>query len=98
MPFVIHFLFSEFIHTEELSLSLIPLLLEEYPGVIAGRYDVAEEGSAAEVLGNIAEKRKCITKGGELDLAKAATLVVDEFRNGKIGRFTIELPQKTGQV
>ena len=41
----------------------------------------------------IAENRKCIGKGGELDYSKAAALLIEEFRSGKLGRITLERPE-----
>ena len=42
------------------------------------------------MLEQIAENRKCIQKGMELDYVKAANILLEEFRNGKIGRITLE--------
>ena len=42
------------------------------------------------MLTRIAEKRACKKKGGELDLEKMASFVVDDFRGGRIGRVTLE--------
>ena len=47
-----------------------------------------------ELLCGIAENRKCITKGGELDYSKAAALLIDEFRSGKLGKVTLEWPKE----
>ena len=45
------------------------------------------------MLQEIAEKKHCLTKGGELDLEKAAVLFLDDFRSGKLGRLTLEFPE-----
>ncbi len=83
---------DEILNTDELALELLKILLREYPGAVNGRYEVAEDTDAVKVLGEIAEKRNCRSKGDEWDYSKAATLIIDEFRNGKTGRFTIEIP------
>ena len=83
---------DEILNVDELSLELIELMRREYPGILAGRYEVEENGSAAEVLGQIAGNRGCIRKGGELDYSKAAALVLDEFRTGRLGKITLEKP------
>ena len=44
------------------------------------------------LLEQIAENRKCIQKGGQLDYSKAANIILEEFRNGKIGKITLEMP------
>ena len=83
---------DEILNIDELSLELITLIRANYPGVLKERYRLAEEGEPAEVLKQIAENRKCLTKGGELDYSKAAALLIEEFRSGKLGRITMEFP------
>ncbi len=80
------------INIDELSLDLIDFLLREYPGMLTERYGVSEDAAAPEVLEEIARNRSCIRAGGELDISRAAALVVDEFRNGRIGRISLETP------
>ncbi len=81
---------DELVNIDELSLELIKYLVEAYPGVLSGRYQVDETGSPGQTLEKIAEIRKCLQKGGELDCGKAAVLLMDEFRSGKLGRITLE--------
>ena len=50
------------------------------------------------VLKQIAEKRACLLKAGELDLGKAVQILLEEFRNGKLGRITLELPENKCQM
>ncbi len=83
---------DEILNTDGLALELIRILLKDYPGSLAGRYGITETKDAAQVLGAVAEARNCIGKGGEPDYGKAALIVIDEFRSGKTGRFTIEMP------
>lgn len=85
---------DEILNTDELSLEMIQFLVKEYPGVLKARYALADEnGTPAELLGKIAENRKCISKGNELDYSRAAALLIDEFRSGKLGKITLEQPQ-----
>ena len=42
----------------------------------------------------VARNRNCIKRGDELDYSKAAALIVEEFRSGKLGRITLEFPEK----
>ena len=46
------------------------------------------------MLAGIARSRNCLLKGSELDTEKAALLLLDDFRNGKLGRLTLEYPQE----
>ena len=47
-----------------------------------------------ELLDEIAAARACLTKGGVNDLTKAARLLLDEFRGGKLGRITLEIRKR----
>ena len=48
----------------------------------------------AQLLTNIAKARNLLRTGGEPDYQRAAKLVLDDFRNGRIGRITLEMPQE----
>ena len=84
---------DEILNTDELSIALIKLLKQYYPGILAERYSVKEEVEPVQILEGIAANRKCISKGNELDYSKAATLLIDEFRSGKLGKITLEFPK-----
>ena len=65
------------------------------PGLLKERYGIEEDGKKPyELLDEIATARACLTKGGVNDLTKAARLLLDEFRGGKLGRITLEMPEK----
>lgn len=84
---------DELLNTDELSLELITYLRSVYPGALAERYQIEEDRERpVELLEEIAHNRSCIKGGGEIDYSKAAALVIDEFRGGKIGRITLEQP------
>ena len=83
---------DEILNIDELAIELIKFLKEQYAGILKERYDVDESVKDPEILCQIAENRKCISKGGELDYSKAATLLIDEFRSGCLGRITLERP------
>ena len=46
-----------------------------------------------QILGEIARVCGCLIRGGELDYGKASKLLMDDFRSGKLGRVTLELPE-----
>lgn len=87
---------DEILNRDELALELIRFLDAHYPNVLAERYQL-EPGNFApeEVLNQVARQRSCLAKGGELDLSKAARLLLDEFRSGRLGRITLETPKDT---
>lgn len=81
---------DEILNMEELSLELLGNLYRDYPGLLKKRYDIEESEISLKMLEQIGDKRKCIQKGGQLDFGKAANILLEEFRNGKIGRITLE--------
>ena len=76
----------------DLAYELCKYLLKYYPGVLANKYGIEESKDAVEVLERIAQKRACLLKGGLYDLNKAANFIIDDFRNGRIERITLETP------
>ena len=83
---------DEIIIMDELACDLIHTLKELYPKQLSERYEIALQDKDVEVLQEIAESRKCYAKGEQLDLDKAAAILVDDFRSGKLGRITLERP------
>ncbi|MEY8390311.1 ribosome biogenesis GTPase YlqF [Lachnospiraceae bacterium] len=85
---------DEILNIDELSLELIRILQEKYPNVLKERYQAEESQAPAEILGDIARSRNCVKKGNELDYSKAAALLIDEFRSGRLGKITLEFPEE----
>ena len=83
---------DEILNLEELSLELLDYIRTNYPGLLNARYGIEEEDTPVSLLEAVADKRKCLIRGQEIDYAKAAGIVMEEFRNGKIGRITLEFP------
>ncbi|OUO75632.1 ribosome biogenesis GTPase YlqF [Blautia sp. An249] len=81
---------DDILNIDELSLLLIENLCTRYPGALTERYGISEEGKPVAVLEAVAESRNCILKGQELDYSKAAGILLDDFRSGKLGRITLE--------
>ena len=85
---------DEILNTDELALNLIRFLMEHYPGRLTERYGCEETAQEAlTVYEEIARRRGCIKKGQELDYTKTGMLLLDDFRSGKLGRITLELPK-----
>ena len=75
---------------ESLADSAMSLLKESYPNLLTKRFDYLNaEMDNFEAFKLIAEKRGYLLKGG-LDIAKAQKVFLNEFKNGLIGRITIE--------
>ena len=84
---------DELLNADELAMWLIHFLKSAYPGCLAERYQASEEGEDLEMLSAIAENRSCRLKGNELDLSKAAVLLIDDFRSGRLGKISLEFPE-----
>ena len=83
---------DDILNTEELALEVLGFLSSEYPGNLQRRYGIKESEDRVEMLRTVGSVRKCIKKGNEIDYVKAADIILDDFRNGSLGRFTLEEP------
>ena len=84
---------DEILQTEELAAELVKFLNSNYPGVLEEKYAVPEVEDPYKCLHDIAESRHCLVRGSELDTEKAASILLDDFRAGKLGRITLERPE-----
>lgn len=75
---------------EGLACALLELLRDRYPQVLAERYKLIQPGQGWEMLERAARKRGMLISGGEADTERMAKVLLDEFRGGKLGRFTLE--------
>ena len=82
------------IDVEELAFRLMELLHKYYPQTLLERYKVeAEAGTPGWQLLELAgRKRGYLVSGGEVNLERMAKVLIDEFRSGKLGKFTLEHP------
>ena len=81
---------DDIINLDELAAELISFLTSSYPGVLADKYQIDETKDKFSCLAEIAENRHCLSRGSELDISKAAILLLDDFRNGRLGKITLE--------
>ena len=84
---------DDLLQAEELAAELMEYLRREYPGVLAERYQIEETGKIHELLEAAARNRSCLKKGNEPDTERAAALVLEDFRSGRLGRITLEKPE-----
>ena len=76
-----------------LAYKLEEYLFKNYPGSMAARYGIEECENSEKNLLRIAEKRGCLLKGGVLNTDKAADFLLDDFRNGRLGEISLEIPE-----
>lgn len=81
---------DEILIPDELACDLIGAIKELYLKALQERYEADPAGKPIEILEAVAESRKCYAKGEQLDLGKAAGILIDDFRSGKLGRITLE--------
>lgn len=89
---------DEIIHMDELALDLINFLQKNYPRSLEERYGEDTDSQECQtdawgMLKRIGRNRHCYSRGEELDIPRAAGIVVEDFRSGKLGRITLEFPE-----
>ncbi len=87
---------DEVLDSEELACSLLDILSRQYEPMLRARYKLTDAFPEAsyELLEQIGRKRGMLISGGEVDTERASAMLLDEFRGGKLGRLTLELPPR----
>ncbi len=87
---------DDILDIETLAMKLLAYLAENYPESLKDRYKIefSDEDTGLELLEKVGKKRGMMISGGEINTERAAITVIDEFRSGKLGRITLEAPQK----
>ena len=83
------------IDLEELACRLMELLHKFYPQTLLDRYKVEAEPLTPgwQLLELAGRKRSFLVSGGEVNTERMAKVLIDEFRSGKLGKFTLEMPE-----
>ena len=89
---------DEVVNTLELALELISYLTRRQPGLLTKKYEIEEGEDAVLILTGLAVRRGCKRTGDEADLEKAAALLLDDFRNGRLGPVTLEQADNGGST
>ncbi|NGT53417.1 ribosome biogenesis GTPase YlqF [Clostridium perfringens] len=85
---------DEIMDTEELALKLVERLQETNPEELMTRYKLTElHENPLDNLDAIARKRGAIMSGNQIDYNRIAGIILDEFRDGKIGKISLEKPE-----
>ena len=70
-------------------------LLAQHPDILRQRYQLTDlPANGTEVLEAIGRRRGCLGSGGHVDFERTGTLLINEYRNGKLGRLTLETPDQ----
>ncbi len=86
---------DEILDSELLAIRLINVLKNGYTERIKERFKITdfEDKEDYEILEMIGRKRGMLISGGEIDTERASIMLLDEYRGGKLGRLTLELPE-----
>ncbi len=87
---------DDVVDVESLASRLLEVLRDTYPQAMTARYKLEgielSEMQGYELLELVGKKRGFLISGGEINTERAAITVLDEFRSGKLGKITLELP------
>lgn len=95
---------EDILQRTEIAYYLVKFLIEKYPKFLCDKYKLTEDyikeileneerpenENIYEIFLEIGRKRGCIISGGNIDEEKTARIILDEFKNGKIGKITLE--------
>ena len=87
--------------TSQLSIYLIRILKQKLSDKLQNFYQLTPENLALfpeDILQKIAENRGCLKRGGAIDLPRAESLVLRDFRQGKLGRLSFDYPNAADEV
>lgn len=86
---------DQVVDIETLAVRLLEVMATDYPGVLESRYKLTPDGEEAyELLELLGRKRGMLLRGGAIDTERAATMLLDEYRGGRLGNLTLEMPPK----
>ena len=81
------------IEVADIAWFLAELLLRDYPDRVSERYGLQESsGGVEQFFDELAQLRGSIGRGGKADLNKTAEILLNDFRSGKLGKFSLEKP------
>lgn len=89
---------DDIMDTSEVAMELLHRLNKLYPGELCARFkldqDAVKDLTSLELLETVGLKRGCIISKGQIDYSRISSIVLDEFRGGKIGKITLERPDE----
>lgn len=85
---------DDILDIEALAAFLLENLAQHSPKALVDRYKIETDGEGFELLERLGRKRGMLISGGEVNTERAAITLLDEFRSGKLGKITLELPEE----
>ncbi|MBR4450994.1 MAG: ribosome biogenesis GTPase YlqF [Clostridia bacterium] len=83
---------DEILDIQEIAVRLLDVMRDSYPGNLSERYKIEgfEDMEPYEILELIAAKRGMLLRGGEYDTERCAVMLLDEYRDGRLGKITLD--------
>ena len=79
------------VDVELLAARLLEILCKDYPELLLSRYgELCLEDEPYEILEQVGRKRGMVVRGGEIDTVRASNMLLEEYRNLKIGKISLE--------
>ena len=88
---------DDILDLDDIALELLGELYEKYPKRLEERYGITG-GTKLEMLESVCAKRGFIMRGGEYDFERGIRAVIDDFRKGRLGRITLDMPDDIKEV
>ncbi|WP_067587815.1 ribosome biogenesis GTPase YlqF [Endozoicomonas ascidiicola] len=86
------------IEFEDVAMYLAEFMLEHYPENLSKRYQIKDlPQTGIELFDMIGQRRGCMRRGGIADTHKVSEILINEFRDGQLGRITLETPAMVEQ-
>ncbi len=83
---------DEILDIEDMTYHLLDYLKKDYMDLLNSRYNVEYSENTIDIMDNIALNRGCILKGKEIDYLRVSKIILGEFRDGKLGKISLERP------
>ena len=83
---------DDILDVEELATKFVEEIIILKPDALVKRYNVEIKPDIIDTITEIGKKRGCIISGGLIDTLRASNIIFDDYRNGKLGKITLEIP------
>ena len=81
---------EEILNKEDIAYYIIKMLYEYYPNILKEKYHIVNIDDINRVFDEIGRKRGCLQKGNLVDLEKVYTIIINDLKEGKIGKVTFD--------
>ena len=86
---------DEVLHIDEIAKYLVSYLKDNYRNLLKNRYNISDDDKTVEeIIEDIAKKRGCLLKAGEIDYLRCYNLIINDLRANRIGDVSYERPSE----